>query len=229
MAKRLFDIAVSLAALILLAPLFLVTAIVIRLTSPGTIIYRAPRVGRNGEPFVMHKFRSMHQETGTGGSAITSVNDSRIYPFGSYLRRLKIDELPQFYDVLTGKMSLIGPRPEHPRFVAKHYTPHQWETLTVRPGLASPGSIYNYTHGDSYLTGNDSEKDYVERLLPIKLALETVYIRRASFLYDLRIMAQTARVIVLIAVGKRQFPDPPEMKAALELLGGNNETRPIAR
>jgi lipopolysaccharide/colanic/teichoic acid biosynthesis glycosyltransferase len=218
MAKRLFDIVFSLVGLVLLSPVLLLSGLGIVLTSRGPILYRARRAGRNGDEFTMHKFRTMHHSKGGKSSAITAARDCRVFALGALLRRLKLDELPQLFDILRGKMSFVGPRPEDPRIVANHYTTAQLETLRVRPGLASPGSIYNYTHGDRYLDTDDPEWAYTQRLLPVKLALELVYVRRASFLYDLRIIARTLCIIVLIAMGKRQFYDPPEMQQALRLM-----------
>lgn len=217
MAKRVFDIVCSALALLSSAPVLGLAAIGIRLSSRGPILFRAARVGLGGEDFVMHKFRTMHVRCGDD-SVITGSDDKRVFPFGSLLRQLKIDEIPQFHDVLWGRMSVVGPRPEDPRIVERHYTPRQMETLRVKPGLASPGSIYNYTHGDEYFDDEDTERAYVERLLPIKLALDQVYVARASFTYDLRIVARTVAVVVMSAAGCRRFAEPPEMIAALALL-----------
>ena len=215
MAKRIFDVVMSVLALVLLSPLLLVAAIGVRLSSPGPVLYRARRVGRGGELFTMHKFRTMHVDQGPRASAITGPEDTRVFFFGSLLRRLKIDELPQLYDVLRGKMSVVGPRPEDPRIVREHYRPEDMETLNVLPGLASPGSIYNYTHGDDILAQGDAEEMYAHKLLPIKLALEIVYVREGSFLYDLAIILRTIVVILLVACGKRRFANPPEMRKIL--------------
>src|SRR5437870_10188405 len=143
MAKRLFDIVFSLLGLGILWPVLLISAAGMGLTSRGPILYRARRVGRNGEEFTMHKFRTMHHGDGGRSRAVTAARDPRVFAFGSVLRRLKLDELPQLFDVLRGKMSFVGPRPEDPRIVREHYTTWHLETLRVRPGLASPGSIYN--------------------------------------------------------------------------------------
>lgn len=218
MAKRLCDIVASVIGLIIFSPLFVLAAVGIRFSSPGPILFRAGRVGKDGKEFIMYKFRTMHCRTEGTGSAITSANDSRVFPFGSVLRTTKIDELPQLINVLFGAMSIVGPRPEDPGIVRKHYTQANWETLTVKPGLASPGSIYNYTHGDLYLTGEDTEARYIEELLPVKLALEQVYVRRSSLLYDLTIVMRTISTIIQIALGKSNFNDPPEMPEALALL-----------
>ncbi len=216
--KRLFDVIVSVVALVVLSPVFLVAVIGIRLSSRGPVFYLAKRAGRNARPFLMHKFRTMRLHGSMAGSAITACQDSRVFPFGSLLRKLKVDELPQFYDVLRGEMSIVGPRPEDAKLVEQHYFEQDWETLAVRPGLASPGSIYNYTHGERLIGREDPEKDYLEKLLPVKLALELVYVRDANFLYDLRVMFRTLWVILMIALGRRQFPDPPEMVKARQYL-----------
>lgn len=225
MVKRLFDIIASLTALVALSPLLLLAAIGVRLSSRGPVLYRAERAGKNGCPFIMHKFRTMYSNEGGCASAITSCEDSRVFFFGRLLRRLKIDELPQLFDVLRGEMSIVGPRPEDTRIVREHYAPEHWGTLVVRPGLAGPGSIYNYTHGEKLIDRNDPEKDYVENLLPVKLALDLMYVRKASFWYDLRVIFCTFWVIMLIALGKREFADPPEMDQIERFVPARN-TRP---
>jgi lipopolysaccharide/colanic/teichoic acid biosynthesis glycosyltransferase len=218
MAKRLFDLVVAATALVVLAPVFLCAAVGIRLSSPGPIFYRARRVGRDGHPFTMYKFRTMCVNQGPQSSPITAPNDARIFRFGSWLRRLKIDELPQFYNVLRGDMSVVGPRPEDPSIVEEHYTPAYSETLRVLPGLTSPASIYDYTHGDRILDRGDPDQVYSAELLPVKMALDTVYLRKASFLFDLRIIFRTIWVIGFILLGRRRFRDPPEMEDARTLL-----------
>lgn len=215
MAKRLLDIALSFIALLAFSPLFLFVAVAIRLASPGPVLYQARRVGRHGRSFTMYKFRTMHQHL--TGDPITAYRDQRIFPVGAWLRRLKIDELPQLINVLKGEMSLVGPRPEDPAIVTKHYTPQQWETLHVRPGLASPGSLYNYTHGEKLLTSSEAQMLYVEQLLPIKLALDLVYVREASLRYDLMIMGRTLIVILEILLGKQHFAEPAEMQKAKQV------------
>ena len=219
MGRRLFDIGAASAALILLSPLMLLVAIAIRASSPGPVIFRARRVGLHGKPFAMYKFRSMAVR-GNAGSAITGAHDPRVFPLGRLLRRSKIDELPQLFNVLVGEMSLVGPRPEDPRLVATWYRPEHQATLEVRPGLASPGSLYNFTHGETQLAGPDAEAAYVERILPMKLALDVVYVRRASFRYDVTIIVRTLFVIVAAMLGKRRFGDPPEMAEARKLVMG---------
>ena len=202
-AKRLLDITISAIALVASIPLFVAVAIGIRLSSRGPILYRAPRVGLNGEVFVMHKFRTMETREDKNASAISRADDPRVFPFGSWLRRMKIDELPQLYDVLRGKMSLVGPRPEDPRIVRDHYSVEGMETLSVLPGLTSIGSLYYYTNGEKLLTDQDPEVFYVKHLLPIKLALDSKYIYDASLTYYLKLLLRTAQVIVLKSVSRR--------------------------
>jgi hypothetical protein len=146
---------------------------------------------------------------------------------GSLLRHLKLDELPQLLNVLRGEMSIVGPRPEDPGIVARAYRPRHRETLDVRPGLASPGSIFAYTHGKFLLAGDSAETAYLERLLEVKLALDAVYVRRASLRYDARIIGRTATVILAMLAGKRRFAPPPEMEQARRVLveWGSDEPR----
>jgi lipopolysaccharide/colanic/teichoic acid biosynthesis glycosyltransferase len=218
MAKRLFDIAVASIVLIICTPLFVAVAIGIRLTSPGPVFYRAERVGIQRKKFTMYKFRTMHIQTTPFSSVITAKNDSRVFKFGAWLRRTKVDELPQLLNVLRGEMSLVGPRPEDPMIVDTYYTLEHFETLCVLPGLASPGSIYNYTHGEHLIDDADPQASYIERLLPIKLAMDTIYVREVSFGYDIEIIVRTILTIAAIAIGKQRFPDPPEMKQASDLI-----------
>lgn len=201
MIKRLFDIAVAALALLVAAPFIVVAAIGIMLTSSGPIFYRARRAGRNGAQFTMYKLRTMHVAQNEATS-ITSTRDNRIFPFGNLIRRLKVDELPQFWNILNGNMSLVGPRPEAPDIVEKHYSDWMHETLRIRPGVTSPGAIYNYLMADTLLDDNDPEASYVRNLLPPKLALERAYLERASFFSDLGYVVLTAWAIVAHVLGR---------------------------
>jgi len=214
--RRALDALLSGVALVVTAPLLAVAALGIRRSSPGPILYASPRMGRGGRPFVMYKLRTMHQRT-AAGSPITGAADPRVFAFGALLRRTKVDELPQLFNVLRGDMAIVGPRPEDVGIVSRHYGSLGHATLAVRPGLSSPGSVYSYTHGEATLHG-DPEAAYVAQLLPIKLALDLVYVRRASLGYDLRIIARTVWVLVTALCGRRRFPEPPEMPAARGLL-----------
>lgn len=217
MVKRLFDLIFATLAILMLAPVFLVAAVAIRITSPGPVLYRARRTGRGGVDFVMYKFRTMHLVQ-KSHSVITGTHDARIFPVGRILRATKIDELPQLFNVLLGQMSIVGPRPEDPAIVAKYYGPLGHETLNVRPGLTSYGSLYNYTHGHLLLDDSDPENSYARQLLPIKLALEVVYVRNGSLSSDLGIIIRTLLTIISIALGKRSFADPGELNAARQFM-----------
>lgn len=224
MAKRLIDVVLAGLGLALTAPVLGLAALAIRLTSPGPVLYRARRVGRDGRCFTMYKLRTMQTRPSRPGSRITGQDDPRVFPLGRWLRRTKIDELPQLYNVLRGDMSIVGPRPEDPDIVQRHYTLLHHETLRVRPGLASPGAIYHYTHGDALLTGGDPETVYAERLLPLKLALDVVYVRHASLGSDVRIIGRTVSTITAILAGRRRFPEPPEAAEALALMEAERMT-----
>ena len=221
MAKRLLDVALAALALVATAPLVALAAVGIRLSSAGPVLYRAERVGRNQRPFIMFKLRTMHPRRRSDSSRITGADDPRVFPFGAWLRAVKVDELPQLWNVLRGEMSLVGPRPEDPAIVTRLYTPLGLETLAVRPGLAGPGSNYSATHGAALLTGPHPEADYAAHLLPLKLALDVVYVRRASLWYDARIVGRTLWVIVTTLLGRRRFADPPELAEARRLLAGS--------
>jgi len=217
--KRLFDVALTALALVASLPILIVAALGIRLSSPGPVLYRATRAGRRGRLFVMYKLRTMEiRQELLSDSVITAASDRRVFPFGALLRRSKVDELPQLFNILRGDMAVVGPRPEDPKVVAQHYTPEQWETLDVPPGLTSPGALYSTTHGETWLSERDAERDYYEHLLPLKLALDRVYVRNASLTYDLGVIVRTLSVIGGRIVGRRRFPEPPEMNEARRLL-----------
>ena len=215
--KRIFDVAVAGIGLVLTSPVLAIVAIVVRAVSRGPALFKAPRVGRHGRIYTMHKFRTMTHGRTHSGALITGPADDRVFPAGRLLRHTKIDELPQLWDVLRGEMSIVGPRPEDPRIVERHYDASMRETLAVRPGLTSPGSIFGSTHPE-LLGGGDPDEAYVTRMLPIKLALERVYLDRQSFSYDLRVLGRTAAVVVQLALGRTQFPEPPEMQEAERFL-----------
>ncbi len=190
--KRTFDIVVSTFSLIALFPLFLLAALLVKLDSPGPVFYRGPRVGKNGRIFHIYKFRTMVVDAPKRGPGITRGNDPRITRVGRWLRKLKIDEMPQLINVLKGEMSIVGPRPEDPRYVA-HYTPEQRRVLTVRPGMASPAFI-KYRHEEDILAaaGDRWEEVYRTQVLPDKLRMDLEYIDTQSFWGDLLILARAA-------------------------------------
>ncbi|MEZ6127618.1 MAG: sugar transferase [Planctomycetaceae bacterium] len=209
MIRRAFDIAVAATVLVFAAPVIAVAAVSVKLSSSGPAFFAAPRVGLGGTLFTMHKLRTMHCRADQG-SSITAAADSRIFLAGRILRKLKIDELPQLINVLKGDMAVVGPRPEAPDIVERHYTASDRETLAVRPGLTSPGAIYNYTHGEVLLAEHDIDAEvlYVERILPEKMAMERDYLPRASVLTDIGVILQTVAVLVQKAAGRTRFPVP---------------------
>jgi lipopolysaccharide/colanic/teichoic acid biosynthesis glycosyltransferase len=226
----------ALGTLVAVAPLLAVAAAGIALSSPGPILYRARRIARDrrrldadgvptgnvverrreagyrGREFIVYKLRTMHMHTSVATNPITGLNDARVFPFGALLRRTKIDELPQLLNVIRGDMALVGPRPEAPEIVRAHYRRDDLETLQVLPGLTSPGSLYYYTHCEMALREVDVTQFYAERLLPLKLGIDRVYISDATLLYDLRIVLRTIGVIAARLLGRQRFPDPPEVR-----------------
>ncbi len=197
MLKRSVDLVGSALGLLLILPLIPVLAILIYVTSPGPILYRAQRVGRDGRPFTVYKFRSMVLDADRAGPGVTGAGDSRITSVGRFLRQTKLDELPQLFNVLRGDMSLVGPRPEDPRYVAL-YTPQERAVLTVRPGITSLASI-RYRHEEALLAADDWETQYVHDLLPKKLQMDLTYVRDRSLMLDLRILMAT-----LVALAQRK-------------------------
>jgi lipopolysaccharide/colanic/teichoic acid biosynthesis glycosyltransferase len=222
MAIRLLDLLLASVALVLASPILAIAALGIRLSSPGPILYYAGRVGRHATLFRMYKFRSMHLQA-DAMSRISQTNDPRTFYFGAWLRFLKIDELPQLLNIIKGDMAVVGPRAEDPEIVAKYYRPEDFQTLSVPPGLASPGSIFNYTHGEQMLEGENAEQIYARELLPIKLALDRVYLRHASVRYNVRVILRTMWVILSKMAGKKTFRLPPEMESAQRFL----ESQPV--
>jgi len=193
--KRVFDFGVALGGLVVLSPLLLAAAGLVRLSSPGPALYRGVRVGRDGRTFQILKLRTMRTGADTQGPAVTTAADARVTPVGRFLRQTKFDEVPQLVNVLRGDMSLVGPRPEHPDFV-KHYSEEQRRVLSVRPGLTSPAALA-YIREEEMLADADPVAQYVTTIMPRKLALDLDYIRDATFPGDLKIIGRTlARVIV---------------------------------
>jgi len=221
-AKRMLD--VTLAGI---APLLALLAIGIRLAGPGPIFYRAQRVGRDSRPFTMYKLRTMRIGD-AATTVITAQGDPRIFPLGRLLRRLKLDELPQLVNILRGEMSIVGPRPEDPSMVQRFYAPFYYKSFDVPPGLTSPGSIYAYTHGEAQLDLRDAERSYGEQLLPIKMALDLVYVARAGVGYDIALICRTVWTLGTALLGRRSFPLPPELPEAQRILRQEGDTRMMA-
>lgn len=203
MFKRLVDVLASAAGLVLLAPLFLLIAIAIKLDSTGPVFYRQERIGRHGRPFRIFKFRTMSVAPATGGVPLTVAGDRRITRVGAVLRRTKLDELAQLIDVLRGTMSLVGPRPEVPRYVA-HYPP-QWRErlLSVRPGITDFASVRYRDENELLAQAADPEREYIDVILPTKLQYALHYVDRPTLANDLRVIGLTLRTVFVPT-----FPSP---------------------
>jgi lipopolysaccharide/colanic/teichoic acid biosynthesis glycosyltransferase len=196
MAKRLFDLLLSSLGLLVLAPLLLLIALLIKLDSPGPVMFRQERVGRYGQPFRIHKFRTMRHEPAGQGLQITVGADRRITRVGGFLRASKLDELPQLLDVWLGDMSLVGPRPEVPRYVAHYPADVRDKVLSVRPGITDIASIEYRDESAVLARAADPEHAYIHEVLPHKLALAAQYVERSSVGLDLWLIWRTLVAIV---------------------------------
>jgi lipopolysaccharide/colanic/teichoic acid biosynthesis glycosyltransferase len=195
MAKRLFDVLCSALGLLVLAPVLLAVAAWIKLDSPGPVFFRQERVGRFGVPFRIHKFRTMSHAAAPQGPLITVGADARVTRAGAFLRRHKLDELAQLLDVLKGDMSLVGPRPEVPRYVAMYPPSLRDKVLSVRPGLTDPASLQFRDESGLLARAADPEREYVEVVMPAKLQLAAQYVERASLGTDLQLIVRTLRLL----------------------------------
>lgn len=193
MSKRIFDVLAAGLGLLVLSPLLALAALWVRLDSPGPVLFRQVRIGRHGEPFVIHKFRTMRVEP---GAAITVGEDPRITRSGRWLRSTKLDELPQLWDVLRGAMSLVGPRPELPAYVALYPAGLREQVLAVRPGITDPASLAFSHEAELLAAAADPEREYREVIMPAKLRLSADYAARASLHTDLGLILQTLRRVL---------------------------------
>ena len=193
MLKRLFDVLCSSVGLLLMSPLLLGIALWIKIDSPGPVFFRQQRVGRGGVPFRIHKFRSMFEGAALSGPQITVGADPRITRAGHFLRRNKLDELPQLLDVLAGTMSLVGPRPEVPRYVALYPAELRDKVLSVRPGITDPASVEYRSESDLLAAAADPERLYIEQIMPAKLHRAAQYVESMSLLTDVRLIGATLR------------------------------------
>jgi lipopolysaccharide/colanic/teichoic acid biosynthesis glycosyltransferase len=189
-AKRAFDLAVSTAALLFLAAPLLVVGLLVRATSPGPALFLQQRIGRGGRLFRIWKFRTMVVDATARGRAITAAGDPRVTRLGRFLRRTKLDELPQLVNVWLGDMSLVGPRPEVPCYL-RRYTPDDQVVLSVRPGITDPASIRFRDEETLLARFADPERAYAEVMLPLKLSMAREYVRGRSFAGDLKLIFQT--------------------------------------
>jgi lipopolysaccharide/colanic/teichoic acid biosynthesis glycosyltransferase len=193
--SRLLDVLAATAGLVILSPLFALVAVAVKLSSPGPLLHRGERIGRGGKPFTLYKFRSMR--VGEAGPAITRAGDPRVTAVGAFLRRTKLDELPQLINVFAGDMALVGPRPEAARYVAM-YDAGQRRILSARPGITSPASLL-FRSEEAQLVGDDWERLYVERIMPAKLRVDLEYLERRTFRSDLAVIARTIAALLKAA------------------------------
>ncbi|WP_338413226.1 sugar transferase [uncultured Sphaerotilus sp.] len=196
MAKRLFDLLLSSLGLAVLALPLALVALAIRLDSPGPVFYRQVRVGLRGREFRIHKFRTMAHDPGDRGPQLTVGLDARITRVGAFLRRTKLDELAQLFDVFEGTMSLVGPRPEVPRYVALYPAELREKVLSVRPGITDFASIEYRDESTLLAQSADPERTYREVILPTKLALQARYVDRSGLGTDLVLIGRTVWAII---------------------------------
>ena len=191
--KRAFDILCSFLGLTVLSPVLLVVSVLVAVPSPGGVFFRQVRIGKDGKPFRIFKFRSMRKDN--AGLKITTGNDSRITPVGRFLRKSKVDELPQLINVLIGDMSFVGPRPEVADYVDL-YTPYQRQVLQVRPGITGLASIRFRNENDLLTASDDPNRTYIEQIMPKKIELDLEYIPHASVFYDIKLIFQTFAAVI---------------------------------
>ena len=190
--KRIFDILLSSILLLVLSPLLIINAIIIKFSSPGPIFYRAPRAGLNGEPFSIFKFRTMYVGSDKG-SGTTALNDPRTTKYGAFLRIYKIDELPQLINVLIGDISLVGPRPELLDYVAR-YEGEEKIIISIKPGMTDFSSLHFFMQ-DQWVGEGDAGKTFDDLVLPTKTALRIKYVKEQSFYTDIKVLMLTAKVL----------------------------------
>lgn len=200
MFKRFFDIGFSLGGIVLLSPVFLAVTLAIKLGTPGPVFYRGVRVGRNGEPFRIFKFRTMMVNAETVGGSSTTSSDPRITWLGHFLRKYKLDELPQLFNVLIGDMSFVGPRPQV-QWDVDNYTPEEKLLLSVRPGITDDASIRFHNEGEMLEGYQDPDRAYVELIRPEKIRLSLEYVRTQSFVGDIKIIGKTFMTLIRTRVG----------------------------
>lgn len=193
--KRLFDIFASGLGLLCLSPLFAILAIWIKADSRGPVFYRQVRVGRGNRDFRIFKFRSMRPDSDKGRLITVGGHDPRVTRSGYYIRKYKLDELPQLINVFIGDMSLVGPRPEVRRYVDM-YSPEQMRVLDVRPGITSLASIRYRNENEILAASDDPDRTYVEKVMPDKLAIDLEYVADASLINDIRLIFSTFREII---------------------------------
>ncbi|HOM71345.1 MAG TPA: sugar transferase [Armatimonadota bacterium] len=190
LTKRLFDLTFALPGLIVLSPLFILITLLIFMDDKGPVIFAQQRAGKNGKLFLMYKFRTMIAGAESFGRQLTVGEDKRITRTGSLLRKTKLDELPQLINVVLGNMSLVGPRPEVPKYVAL-YTPEQREVLKLTPGITDPASIKYRNESDILSNSSNPEQTYIEQIMPDKIRHNLEYAAHASLITDFTLILKT--------------------------------------
>lgn len=193
--KRLFDIILSSIGILVLSPILVLISILVKISSKGPVFYRQVRVGKGNKDFRIFKFRTMYTGSDKKGLLTVGGRDPRVTKVGYYLRKFKLDELPQLFNVFTGEMSLVGPRPEVRKYV-EHYSESDMEVLSVRPGITDYASIAFRNENDILKESEDPEKKYIEEIMPIKLGLNKKYIAEKGMFKDLSIIFKTITVII---------------------------------
>lgn len=203
---RCYDILFAVLFITAFSWVYILTWAIIHIVSPGPAIYKARRVGLHGKIFTCYKFRSMRVDSGKV-RLTTLQNDERVFAFGKFIRATKIDEMPQAFNILFGDMSIVGPRPEDEANASNYYVGEYKHILDVKPGLTSPASLYDYTHGEKYEDADLYEREFV----PQKLKLELYYVDHKNFIYDNILILKTAWFIIETALGREEFGLPKEI------------------
>lgn len=196
MLKRLFDILFSSFVLLLASPLFLFITLGITITSRGPVFYKGKRVGRYGKPFFMYKFRTMVANADKIGGPTTSLDDARVTRIGSVLRKYKLDELPQFINVLKGEMSVVGPRPDVEDVVSLLPKKEKKIIFSVRPGITDFASLAFPNEGEIVKGAKDPHQAYLEKIWPTKVKLQLKYVKEQSFITDIKIILRTIKTVL---------------------------------
>ena len=195
MTKRLFDLLSSLIGVIILSPILLIIGLAIKLGSSGPILYHSLRIGKDKKSFNVYKFRTLVINADKIGGPSTSDDDPRLTKIGKFLRKYKLDELPQLFNVIKGEMSLVGPRPEVPEY-AKLYKDKEQIVFSVKPGITDLASLWNDDEGAILKGNSDPEKTYLEQIRPEKVRLQIKYVKEKSFIGDLKIIFKTLKKIL---------------------------------
>jgi len=199
MWKRFFDFIISLIVFIIFSPLFLILAILIKKDSEGPVFYRQIRIGKDGKPFRIFKFRTMVNNADKSGVTSTKDDDVRITKMGEFIRKYNLDELAQFINVLKGEMSIVGPRPEIP-YYANMFTEEEKIILSVKPGITDWACIWNPDEAKLLAGSDDPDRDYLEKIRPEKIRLQLKYVKEHSFWIDFKIMLMTLKVHLFVPI-----------------------------